>query len=871
MRISSGMSADPASSEDLHGDILPTEWTALQPLVDAALDAVPESRDALILKMASGDGAKAAAIRALVAACEAGEPLLDGNAPQRFAQLLDTELDQPLPEIPGDRYRIERELGRGGMARVFLALDTRHGRHVAVKVVRPDLAASLGRERFLREIAIAARLRHPNIVPLYDSGDANGVLYFVMPYEEGQSLRQRLDQHAPLAASEYVGVLRDVARALAYAHEHGVVHRDIKPDNVMLSGGAVVVADFGIAKAVSVAQGSSGSTTTLTQTGSGIGTPTYMAPEQAVGDPATDHRADIYAFGCLAYELISGKPPFHDLTAHQLIAAHVATVPVALRDAQPTVPAALASLVMQCLEKEPADRPQSAKALLDVLETTSPAELPRTVASASALRVPRRLRLAVLVTAAVSVGVAAWTMLRVPDVTVAVLPMQSASEDPVQRALAEGLSDEVSTELVHIPGLKVMSRLGVTNYRDMHAYNAETLGRTLGARFLVTGTFHELDGRLRVLASLVRASDGTVLWSGSFDRAQNELSRVRNEIVRAIGDTLGRLVPAAARIIGTASVRPERLVNPEAYRLYVLAQRALVRRGNSIQASVDNFTQAVVIDSNYADAWAGLSLARALTPLFTRTTAPAIEPAVRAAAARALALDSTLAAPHVALGIAHQHAYRWDSATTEHQTAVRLRTADDVEPLIQYGRHLMFRGRIREAMEQLMLARQTEPASVLVSTWLGYGYSLNGQLDSAVVEIHRAYQSDSTHRFLVGVGPVILQRAGMSSEARRRAEIVWPARNELAKVLAAQGDSAPAFAYLRRPENADDWQMMLAVGDTTGAMQALERLTSVRDLWPAANSVLDPQYAALWPSARFRAILRRVGLGDIVFPAPRRR
>ena len=865
------MSAESESSGSDEERILPDGWTALSPLVDAVLELPTANRDARILELSDGNASRAAALRALVADCERDMPLLDVPAGEQFAQLIADEPEQPLPDLLGDRYHIERELGRGGMARVFLALDTKHNRHVAVKVIRPGLAASLGRERFLREIAIAARLRHPNIVPLYDSGDANGVLYFVMPYEEGQSLRQRLDLTAPLAASEYVGVLRDVARALAYAHEQGVVHRDIKPDNVMLSGGAVVVADFGIAKAVSVAQGISDSTTTLTQTGSGIGTPTYMAPEQAVGDPATDHRADIYSFGCLAYELISGKAPFHDLPLHQLIAAHVATVPVALQTVTPHVNARMASLVMQCLEKEPADRPQTAKALLEGLETTSSAELPRSVAPTPALRMLPRLRLAGLVTVVVAVGAAAWVMLRVPDVTVAVLPMQSASEDPVQRALAEGLSDEVSTELVHIRGLKVMSRLGVANYRDAHAFNAVRLGHALGARFLVTGTFHELDGRLRVLASLVSASDGTVLWSGSFDRAQNELGRVRNEIVRAIGDTLSRLVPAAARTGGSASAKRERIVNPEAYRVYVLAQRALDRRGNSIQASVDNFTKAVAIDSNYADAWAGLSLARALTPLFSKTTAPAIEPAVRAAAARALALDSTLAAPHVALGIAHQHAYRWDSATTEHQTAVRLRTAGDVEPLIQYGRHLMFRGRVREAMEQLMLARQTEPASAVVSAWLGYGYNLNGQLDSAVVEIHRAYQSDSTHRFLVGVGPVILQRAGMSAEARRRAEWVWPARNELAKVLAAQGDSAPAFAYLRRPEHADDWQMMLAVGDTTAAMQALERMTSVRDYWPAANSVLDPQYAALWPSARFRAILRRVGLGDIVFPAPRRR
>src|SRR6185295_19765252 len=211
-------------------------------------------------------------------------------------------------------------------------------------------AASLGRDRFLREIEIAARLRHPNIVPLYDSGDAEGTLYFVMPYEEGPSLRSRLATAGPLPLPEAVNVLRDVARALQYAHEHGVVHRDIKPDNVMLSGGAAVVADFGIAKAVTAAQ-ATGPSGTLTQAGSGIGTPAYMAPEQAVGDPSSDHRADIYSFGCLAYELLTGKPPFHDMPAFQIIASHVGVAPKPVMETRPDVPPGLATLVARCLEK----------------------------------------------------------------------------------------------------------------------------------------------------------------------------------------------------------------------------------------------------------------------------------------------------------------------------------------------------------------------------------------------------------------------------------------------------------------------------------------------------------------------------------------
>ncbi len=866
--------------------LLPDGWMALAPLVDAVLDVPAADREARIIALSHGDAARAEALRGLVADCERGMARLDVPAGERFAEMIADEPDQTLPELLGDRYRIERELGRGGMARVFLALDTKHNRHVAVKVIRPELAASLGRERFLREIAIAARLRHPNIVPLYDSGDADGVLYFVMPYEEGQSLRQRLDQQVPLVASEYAGVLRDVARALAYAHEHGVVHRDIKPDNVMLSGGAVVVADFGIAKAVSVAQGGTGNTTTLTQTGSGIGTPTYMAPEQAVGDPATDHRADIYSFGCLAYELISGKPPFHDLTTHQLIAAHVATVPVAIGNVTPDVNARLASLVMQCLEKEPADRPQTAKALLEALDGTSTDERPR--AAPVALARPAAVKHAVqskltgrlvAVAAAMMAALAAgFFALRPPvavplgDVTVAVLPMQGASDDPVQRSLADGLSDEVSSELYHVQGLHMRSRLGVGNYRDVREFNAEKLGRTLGARFLVTGTFHELDGRLRVLASLVRAADGAILWSDSFDRAQNELTRVRNEIVRAIGDTLSKLVPASARSVRSASAKPERVVNPEAHRFYLLAQREFRLRGADASEGgwgIDNFQRAIARDSNYAAAWAGLSLSRAFSPFSRQVSAPA---EARAEAARALSLDSTLSTPHSALGFVHQLAFRWDSAATEFQTALRLRDTSDVEPLMQYGKHLLFRGHVREGMRQFMLARQTEPASAVVSSWLAYAYYLDGQLDSALVEIRHANQSDSLNATTISLGPAILVRAGLYAEARRyAARRGGPENAAVAAVRAAQGDSALAFALLRLPKHANNWGLMLAIGDTTGAMLAMERQLDAGGFWPAIIPVGDPQFAPLWPTARFRALLRRVGLGDVVFPAPPRR
>jgi serine/threonine-protein kinase len=276
-----------------------------------------------------------------------------------------TDVFEALSNALADRYRLERELGAGGMATVYLAEDLKHQRQVAIKVLRPELAESLGAERFLREVPIAAKLNHPHILTLIDSGEAAGFLYYVMPYVEGESLRKRIDREGELPLNEALRILQQVVDALAYAHSHELVHRDMKPDNVMLSGRHALVTDFGIAKAVSAATSESGQ---LTSAGMALGTPAYMAPEQAAGDPNVDHRADIYAVGVLAYELLAGRPPFEAATAQQVVAAQVAEKPVPVTRHRPTVPAAAANVVMRCLEKRPADRWQSAEELLQALE-----------------------------------------------------------------------------------------------------------------------------------------------------------------------------------------------------------------------------------------------------------------------------------------------------------------------------------------------------------------------------------------------------------------------------------------------------------------------------------------------------------------------
>ncbi|HEX6315075.1 MAG TPA: serine/threonine-protein kinase, partial [Gemmatimonadaceae bacterium] len=281
-----------------------------------------------------------------------------------------SDLRDRLQASLGAAYRIERELGGGGMSRVFIADETAFGRKVVVKVLPPELAAGVNVDRFKREIQVAARLQHPHIVPVLSAGEFEGLPYYTMPFVEGSSVRARL-AGGPLSITEAVNILREVSRALAYAHANGVVHRDIKPDNVLLTGGSATVTDFGIAKALSAARLDGPESPTLTAMGTSLGTPTYMAPEQAAGDPSTNHRADIYSLGCMAYELLTGHPPFHGLSPHKLFAAHMGEKPQSITDLRSDVPAALAQVVMSCMEKEPDHRPQNAGDVARVLDTVT--------------------------------------------------------------------------------------------------------------------------------------------------------------------------------------------------------------------------------------------------------------------------------------------------------------------------------------------------------------------------------------------------------------------------------------------------------------------------------------------------------------------
>ncbi len=849
--------------------VLPPNWDELAPLVDAVLDAPPERRGAIIDELCTGDPRRRNELQEIVNECERESPLLNRPAAEGFAELLGDSSGPDVSGVFGDRYEIRREAGRGGMARVFLARDIKHGRDVAVKIIRNDVARSLGSERFLQEIAIAARLRHPNIVPMYDSGEDDGTLYFVMPYEEGPSLRERMKREPPISLVEKISILRDIARALAYAHERGVVHRDVKPDNVLLSGGAAVVSDFGIAKAVTAAQVDAPGGI-ITQSGVRIGTPAYMAPEQAVGDPATDHRADIYSFGCLAYELFAGKPPFDKMTTHEVIAAHVGAKPIPIREVSTAVPSRIAGLIMRCLEKLPKDRPESAQELLRELEAPESVEGQRTENRSRSLT-KNFAMFAIAIALLVGIGFVASRrnqpgVAALKEMTVSVLPLTSGG-DSIEREFAYALSDEIATALVKQPGVRVMSQRGIAASREQRDVDPQKTGRALGADFLVMGSLHQVGDRLTVLAKLVQAKDGAMLWADQFDRTSNDLRAMREEIARSVGDTLRKKGGFAA--MTSTSRRTGRIPAAEPYRLYMLAQRALSVRGQSLESSASMFREAIMLDTLYAEAYSGLSLALALTPYFKPVSVTEVAAEATSAARSALRLDPTLAQPHVALAIIHCQAYLWDSASQEFQTALTLRTPGDIEPLVQYGRFLLFKGQIADGLKQFLIARGTEPASALVRSWIAYSYYLQNEMDSAVIESKRAFQSDSTNLTTLAFSSLIFLKANDPARAWDYLRRLGRYQHQALYVLAATGDTAAARARLRELElrHAPPWTMqnarayvLLGTRDTLGAISAFERAARVHDIWPTLEATDDPIFDPVRSHPRFQQLLHRVGL-----------
>jgi eukaryotic-like serine/threonine-protein kinase len=520
---------------------------------------------------------------------------------------LKTRLQQSL----SGSYTLERELGGGGMSRVFVAEDASLGRQIVIKVLAPELAEGLSADRFKREIQVAARLQHPNIVPLLSAGDAAGLPFYTMPMVEGESLRARLEKRGELPVREAVSVLRDVARALTYAHTQGVVHRDVKPDNVLVGGDYAVVTDFGVAKAITEAR-SGVESSTLTGLGTALGTPAYMAPEQATGDPGMDHRADIYAFGILAYELLVGEPPFTGRSMQAVLAAHATERPTPISSRRPAVPAPLAELIMMCLEKRPADRPQSTEdvvraldavaALLDSGERLS--STPATLASHQRVPISRRM---VFAGAAALLGLLAIAALmflpRVRDDAsldqnlIVVAPFRVTSSDPSVRGLREGMADLVGMKLTGSlrpvdprAVLAAWRKAGGSETNDPERRHLVTIARELGAARVLEGTVLHTPQGLEVSGTLfdVRRPESGVT---------TRVSGAPTAITSLVDTLVAKLLVLDAGEKEAVAMTLAQIPWP-AVQQFLLGQAAY-RRGHYIEAT-EAYGRALAIDTTFA-------------------------------------------------------------------------------------------------------------------------------------------------------------------------------------------------------------------------------------------------------------------------------
>ena len=453
---------------------------------------------------------------------------------------METDLRHHLESTLSGAYTIERELGGGGMSRVFLAVERALGRRVVVKVMSPDLAAGVNAERFKREILLTASLQHPHIVPVLTAGEADGLPYYTMPFVDGESLRVRVMRTGAMPVGIVVSILRDVARALEFAHEKSVVHRDIKPDNILLAGNTATVSDFGIAKAL-LASRVDVASASMTDVGVAIGTPQYMAPEQAAGDAELDHRVDLYALGCVAYEMIVGEPPFGGRSAVSLMHAHILEAPTPVTTKRADVPEALAALIDKCLEKDPDDRPSSATDVIEVLENLTSS---RTRGG----------------------GTTAQTELP----TIAVLPFANVGAEHESDPFAEGLTDEVITDLSMIKTLRVISRQSAMRLKGTDR-DLRSIARELGARYVLTGGIRRAGSSLRVTAQLVDARTDSQLWADKFNGTLDDVFEIQERLSRQIVEALRlRLTPAEDRRLAQRPIEDVR-----AYEYYLLARQQI--------------------------------------------------------------------------------------------------------------------------------------------------------------------------------------------------------------------------------------------------------------------------------------------------------
>jgi serine/threonine-protein kinase len=711
------------------------------------------------------------------------------------------------------RYRIERALGEGGMATVYLAQDLRHNRHVAVKVLKPEFAEALGAQRFLKEIEVTAKLQHPHILPLFDSGSASGALFYVMPLMRGESLRERLTRDRQLPVSEAVHLVRQIAGALAFAHAQGILHRDIKPENILIQDGEALLADFGIAL-------SGSAESRMTGTGLSIGTVQYMSPEQAAGERDLTASSDIYSLGAVAYEMIAGVPAIADSSARAMLAKLMTEAPRSLRTLRDDVPSSVDETILRALEKDPYARFSSARDFGDALllpgsPTSASVDdiTPRTLPARPHGHRRRWVALALLLLAVLAAGfviargrtagAVTSTAAGSPIRSIAVLPLANRSGDSTQQYFAEGMTDELTTAIATISAIRVTSRGSAMQFQGKLRPSTRDIAKALNVDAILEGSVARSGDKVRIIAALIDARADSNVWSESFERNSSDVLAMQAEVASAIAREINvRLTATEQSRLASAPT-----VNTEGHDAYLLGRYFFNRPSDdNLRKAIAQFEKAVALNPRFAAGYSGLSdayLWAGYNEGFLTASVGKVKS--KAAAVRAVQLDSNSAEAHTSLATYMLFYDKdWPACEREFRRAIALNPnyafAHD-----QFGMALGFTGRFDEAVAEGKRAAELDPLSpqVLIDATMPYVFRRDSA--GALALAKRAAELDTTYFF-----PVML-KGWLSLE-------LGNPRAAVADLRKAVSMSAPPFvtAYLGNA--------LGAAGDRAGAMRELESL-----------------------------------------------
>jgi len=779
----------------------------------------------------------------------------------------------PLRTALAGRYEIGREIGQGAFATVYLAKDSRHDRQLALKVLNADPSSDTGELRFIREIRLLARLQHPHILPLHDSGHVEAILYYLMPYVSGETLRDKMsrERHLPIDAAARIAC--EAADALSYAHGQGVIHRDIKPENILLSGGHAIVADFGIARAIDI-----GGVQQLTRTGmGGPGTPAYMSPEQLMGDRKLDGRSDIYSLGCVLYEMLTGKPPFVGKEGFVKRFTEPAPRPSVVRK---EVPHWLDDVVAKTLKRDPGDRFGRADEMVRALSDHSSLDPPQptasnavspTLALTTSGKGKRDSEASVEPIAYRSTPNTANRLREIEQPSIGVLPFANMSENPDNEYFSDGITEEILNALARIPTLKVAARTSSFALKGKSLGITE-IGQLLNVSTVLEGSVRRMGQRVRISAQLINATDGYHIWSERYDREIEDVFEIQDEIARTIVDRLKvKLTAAQDQALGKRHTE-----NVEAYELYLRGRHCWYRwnmRG-MLEKAIRHFEHALVKDPDYALAYHGLADSYSLPGLWGFLPTSTVLPKALAAATRAVELAPELAESRTSLGFVQLLSLDWDAAESS------LLHAIDLNPrhALAHSFHawlLSIVDRQREAVEAARLGQELDPLSPATNGIAALVSYHGRQYDQAIAESQRALERDRTSFLALLAMTMSYAAKGMNAEAINHAErgvALSPDLNLLRALLAVvhamAGDRTSAEKVLDelldRSKQVYVGPTMISwiyanLGEPDAAFDWLAKASSARDC-TLAFGIRAPVYDQISSDPRFEGLLSGLGL-----------